>query len=76
MIFVSDGVYAAAGQADEKYGERALARAIQAASLLPAAAVPRAVLGELADYRGDAAASDDELVVCLDWFGRDTPVIR
>ncbi|MFD0059453.1 PP2C family protein-serine/threonine phosphatase [Streptomyces sp. NPDC056690] len=76
MIFVSDGVYAAAGQADEKYGERALARAIQAASLLPAAAVPRAVLGELADYRGDAAACDDELVVCLDWFGRDAPVIR
>ncbi|MFE5053460.1 PP2C family protein-serine/threonine phosphatase [Streptomyces sp. NPDC056637] len=76
MIFVSDGVYAAAGQADEKYGERALARAIQAASLLPAAAVPRAVLGELADYRGDAAACDDELVICLDWFGRDAPVIR
>ncbi|MFC9669817.1 PP2C family protein-serine/threonine phosphatase [Streptomyces sp. NPDC056949] len=76
MVFVSDGVYAAAGQADEKYGERALARAIQAASLLPAAAVPRAVLGELADYRGDAAACDDELVVCLDWFGRDAPVIR
>ncbi|MGW4385513.1 PP2C family protein-serine/threonine phosphatase [Streptomyces sp. NPDC004685] len=76
MIFVSDGVYAAAGRADEKYGERALARAIQAAGLLPAAAVPRAVLGELADYRGDTAASDDELVVCLDWFGRDTPDIR
>ncbi|MET9507293.1 PP2C family protein-serine/threonine phosphatase [Streptomyces flavidovirens] len=73
LVFVSDGVYAAATRAGETYGERALARAIQAASLLPAAAVPRAVLQELASYRGtDADAADDALVVCLDWFGRAT----
>ncbi|GGY57878.1 phosphatase [Streptomyces xanthochromogenes] len=72
LIFVSDGVYAAVSRRGEAYGERALARAIQAASLLAAAAVPRAILGELSAYRGDAA-DDDELVVCLDWFGRGTP---
>ncbi|GAA1350656.1 PP2C family protein-serine/threonine phosphatase [Streptomyces beijiangensis] len=72
LIIVSDGVYATAGRDAEAYGERALARAIQAASLLPAAAVPRAVLRELTEHRGDTA-TDDELVVCLDWFGRNTP---
>ncbi|MET9514721.1 PP2C family protein-serine/threonine phosphatase [Streptomyces sp. NPDC002994] len=69
LIFVSDGVYAAVSGVGEAYGERALARAIQSVSLLPAAAVPRALLQELASYR-DADADDDALVVCLDWFGR------
>ncbi|MFD5099986.1 PP2C family protein-serine/threonine phosphatase [Streptomyces albidochromogenes] len=72
LIFVSDGVYAAVSAAGEAYGERALARAIQGASLLPAAAVPRAVLQELSSYR-DADADDDAMVLCLDWFGRGTP---
>lgn len=75
LIIVSDGVYATAGRDAEAYGERSLARAIQAASLLPAAAVPRAVLRELAEHRGDTA-TDDELVVCLDWFGPSTPTTR
>lgn len=70
LIFVSDGVYSAATEVGEAYGERKLALAIQAAGLLPAAAVPRAILQELASYL-DADADDDALVVCLDWFGRD-----
>ncbi|MGW0687265.1 PP2C family protein-serine/threonine phosphatase [Streptomyces sp. NPDC002754] len=72
LIIVSDGVYATAGRDAEAYGERALARAIQAAGLLPAAAVPRAVLREPAEHRGDTA-TDDELAVCLDWLGRSSP---
>ncbi|MFJ8826577.1 PP2C family protein-serine/threonine phosphatase [Streptomyces sp. NPDC102467] len=71
LLFVSDGVYAALSETGEEYGERMLARAIQAASLLPASAVPRAILQELADYV-NAVADDDALVVCLDWFGRET----
>ncbi|MGY0020925.1 PP2C family protein-serine/threonine phosphatase [Streptomyces sp. YJ-C3] len=71
LLFVSDGVYAALSEAGEAYGDRMLARAIQNASLLPAAAVPRAILQELAAYL-NADADDDALVVCLDWFGRDT----
>jgi serine phosphatase RsbU (regulator of sigma subunit) len=71
LIFVSDGVYAAATRTGEAYGERQLARAIQAASLLPAAAVPRAVLRELNSSRDvDPDAEDDALVLCLDWLGR------
>ncbi|MEU8489473.1 PP2C family protein-serine/threonine phosphatase [Streptomyces sp. NPDC048641] len=70
LVFVSDGVYAAATKAGEAYGEKKLARAIQAAGLLPAAAVPRAILQELAAHL-NADADDDALVVCLDWFGRD-----
>ncbi|MFJ6797278.1 PP2C family protein-serine/threonine phosphatase [Streptomyces sp. NPDC091268] len=69
LIFVSDGVYGAADKGGVAYGERALARAIHATSLLPAAAVPRAILEELAAHR-DATADDDALVTCLDWFGR------
>ncbi|WP_299531530.1 PP2C family protein-serine/threonine phosphatase [uncultured Streptomyces sp.] len=68
LVFVSDGVYAAGNRAGEAYGERALARAIQAAGLLHAASVPRAVLQALAEHR-DAEPEDDALVVCLDWFG-------
>ncbi|MFA3843630.1 PP2C family protein-serine/threonine phosphatase [Streptomyces sp. NPDC056975] len=71
LIFVSDGVYGATSGAGEAYEERALARAIQAVSFLPAAAVPRAVLEELRAYR-DADPDDDALVVCLDWFGRSS----
>ncbi|MER7760155.1 PP2C family protein-serine/threonine phosphatase [Streptomyces sp. NPDC097619] len=69
LIFVSDGVYGASDQSGVAYSERALARAIHATGLLPAAAVPRAILETLADYRG-AATEDDALVTCLDWFGR------
>ncbi|MGW7460654.1 PP2C family protein-serine/threonine phosphatase [Streptomyces sp. NPDC054797] len=69
LIFVSDGVYGAADKGGVAYSERALARAIHATALLPAAAVPRAILEELTAYR-DAAPEDDALVTCLDWFGR------
>lgn len=68
LVFVSDGVYATGNRTGEPYGERALARAIQRASLLHAPSVPRAVLQALAEHR-DAEPEDDALVVCLDWFG-------
>ncbi|MEV7085166.1 PP2C family protein-serine/threonine phosphatase [Streptomyces sp. NPDC093085] len=70
LLFVSDGVYAAVSPQGEAYGERALARAIAATSLLPAAMVPRAVLRELTAYR-ESESTDDALVLCLDWFGRE-----
>ena len=74
LVFASDGVYAVAAPGGERYGERALARAIVSTSLLPAAEVPRAVLRELAGHRGTPVPDDDALVVCLDWFGpRQTP---
>ncbi|MFD8306925.1 PP2C family protein-serine/threonine phosphatase [Streptomyces sp. NPDC059690] len=70
LVFVSDGVHAVADPKGEAYGEAALARAIQATRLLPAAEVPRAILRELTGHRGAALAKDDALVVCLDWRGR------
>lgn len=69
LLLISDGVYEAVSPLGEAYGERALARAIQSTRLLPAATVPRAMLGELAEYRGTETL-DDALVLCLDWFGR------
>ncbi|MFF9209827.1 MULTISPECIES: PP2C family protein-serine/threonine phosphatase [unclassified Streptomyces] len=70
LIFVSDGVYAVASPKGEPYGDAALARAIQATRLLPAAEVPRAILRELSGHRGRPVPDDDALVVCLDWRGR------
>ncbi|MCQ4041085.1 PP2C family protein-serine/threonine phosphatase [Streptantibioticus rubrisoli] len=70
LVFVSDGVYEAASPSGERYGERALARAIAATQLLSAAEVPREVLRQLAGHRGRPAPHDDALVVCLDWHGR------
>jgi len=70
LVFVSDGVHAVASPKGEAYGEAALARAIHSTRLLPAAEVPRAILRELTGHRGEAAADDDALIVCLDWRGR------
>lgn len=69
LLLVSDGVYETVSPQGEVYGDRMLARAIQSTRLLPAATVPRALLGELAEYRG-VETLDDALVLCLDWFGR------
>lgn len=74
LLIVSDGVFDAASPTGERYGERALSLAIHATSLLPAATVPRAVLRELAEYR-ETDTTDDALVLCLDWFGRQEAVI-
>ncbi|MFF7251406.1 PP2C family protein-serine/threonine phosphatase [Embleya sp. NPDC008237] len=70
LVFVSDGVHAVASPAGEAYGDRALARAINATRLLPPAEMPRAVLRELTSHRGRPVPDDDALVVCLDWYGR------
>ncbi|MHB9756169.1 PP2C family protein-serine/threonine phosphatase [Streptomyces sp. BYX5S] len=71
LLFVSDGVYGGLSSSGEAYGEKMLARAIQRARLLPASAVPRAILKELAVHLNHDA-DDDALVVCLDWLGRAT----
>ncbi|MGX1120957.1 serine phosphatase RsbU (regulator of sigma subunit) [Streptomyces ambofaciens] len=70
LLIGSDGVYDTASSAGEKYGERALARSLNATRLLPPTQVPGAVLRELATYRGETPLDDDALVVCLDWNGR------
>ncbi len=68
LMLFSDGVYDAVSPQGEAYGERMLARSIQSTRLLPAATAPRAVLADLAAYRGTETL-DDALVLCLDWFG-------
>ncbi|MEU7527294.1 SpoIIE family protein phosphatase [Saccharothrix sp. NPDC042600] len=72
LVLVSDGVYDVASAGGERYGERALARAINATRLLPATQVPRAILQELACHRHTSGPEDDAMVVCLDWRGRET----
>ncbi|HEY9331338.1 MAG TPA: PP2C family protein-serine/threonine phosphatase [Streptomyces sp.] len=71
LLLVSDGVYDTVSPLGEAYVERGLARVILGTRLLPAASVPGAVLRELADYR-DSDLLDDALVVCIDWFGRQS----
>ncbi|SDO67631.1 PP2C family protein-serine/threonine phosphatase [Lentzea jiangxiensis] len=69
LIFVSDGVHDASSPAGERYGERALARAISVTRLLPAAQVPREILQQLSGHRSDRIPEDDAMVLCLDWHG-------
>ncbi|MEU3622889.1 phosphatase [Amycolatopsis coloradensis] len=69
FVFVSDGVYDVTGPHGEPYGDHALARAVAATADLPAAHVPGAVLEELRDRREGGLATDDAMIVCLDWFG-------
>ena len=70
LVLVSDGVHAVAAPDGERYGDRALARAVTSTSLVPAAEVPGAVLRELTRHRGRSVPDDDALVVCLDWHGK------
>ncbi|MET9225806.1 GAF domain-containing SpoIIE family protein phosphatase [Lentzea sp. NPDC003310] len=70
LIFVSDGVYDVASPGGERYGERALARAVNLTRLLPAAQVPREILRQLAGHRDTRVVEDDAMVLCLDWHGR------
>ncbi|MGW6614074.1 PP2C family protein-serine/threonine phosphatase [Streptomyces erythrochromogenes] len=70
LFFLSDGVYDVLSPAGEPYGLHALARAVTNTRLLPPSQVPRALLEELPGFRGGVDASDDAMVVCLDWHGR------
>ncbi|MFJ6478904.1 MULTISPECIES: PP2C family protein-serine/threonine phosphatase [unclassified Streptomyces] len=70
LFFLSDGVYDVLSPGGEPYGLHALTRAIMNTRLLPPSQVPRALLKELPGYRGDVDATDDAMVVCLDWRGR------
>ncbi|GAB3735593.1 PP2C family protein-serine/threonine phosphatase [Nocardiopsis nanhaiensis] len=75
MVFVSDGVFDADNRTGERFGDRALSRAILATRLLPAASVPGEVLRILADFREGGEREDDTLVLCLDWRGTaDGPI--
>ncbi|MET8508178.1 PP2C family protein-serine/threonine phosphatase [Streptomyces sp. NPDC004787] len=75
LLFGSDGVYAAVSPAGERYGDRALARALRGTRLLPPTQVPQAVLRELAVHHGGSPLEDDALVVCLDWNGPASTVV-
>ncbi|MFE6911442.1 PP2C family protein-serine/threonine phosphatase [Streptomyces erythrochromogenes] len=70
LFFLSDGVYDVLSPAGERYGLHALARAVTNTRLLPPSQVPRALLEELPGFRGGVDATDDAMVVCLDWHGR------
>jgi len=70
LVVASDGVYDVASPAGERFGERALARAMANTRLLPPSQVPHAVLAELARHRGEPPPDDDAMVLCLDWHGR------
>ncbi|MFF3619294.1 PP2C family protein-serine/threonine phosphatase [Streptomyces sp. NPDC002467] len=70
LFFLSDGVYDVVSPAGERYSLNALGRAVLNTRLLPPSQVPRAFLEELAGHRGAGEATDDAMVLCLDWHGR------
>jgi serine phosphatase RsbU (regulator of sigma subunit) len=70
LFVVSDGVYAAAPDGREPYGERAMARSMRATRLQPATEAVGTVMRGLQSYHAEADLRDDAVVVCLDWRGR------
>ncbi|MEU0133952.1 PP2C family protein-serine/threonine phosphatase [Streptomyces sp. NPDC006296] len=72
LLISSDGVYDSTSGVGERYGERALARSLSAHRLLPSVQVPLAVLRDLREHRGATPLDDDALVICMDWFGRES----
>ncbi|WP_436776336.1 PP2C family protein-serine/threonine phosphatase [Yinghuangia sp. YIM S09857] len=73
LMVVSDSVHGFRSRAGELYGERLLAAGIRNNRLLPAPEAARAVLRDLAQFRGDAELDDDAVSLCLDWRGRPDP---
>ncbi|MFC4149699.1 PP2C family protein-serine/threonine phosphatase [Micromonospora mangrovi] len=73
LFVVSDGVYAAAPDGQEPYGERAMARAMRSTRLQPATEAVGTVMRELHAYHAAADLRDDAVVVCLDWRGSGRP---
>ncbi|HSA49396.1 MAG TPA: PP2C family protein-serine/threonine phosphatase [Yinghuangia sp.] len=72
LLVVSDGVHGFRSHTGEIFGERQLAVVMRDNRLAPAPEAARAVLRELARFRGDNQADDDAVALCLDWRGRDT----
>ncbi|MGW0658299.1 PP2C family protein-serine/threonine phosphatase [Streptodolium elevatio] len=70
VVVVSDSVHGFQSRAGEQFGERLLASGIRNNRLLPAPEAARAVLRDLAAFRGDTELDDDAVSLCLDWRGR------
>ncbi|MGY0234243.1 PP2C family protein-serine/threonine phosphatase [Longispora urticae] len=68
-VIVSDGVHAARSNGGEEYGTTALHNAIHTTHNQPAPEAARTILRELGEY---TQLTDDAIVFCLDWHGRDS----
>lgn len=72
LVVVSDGVHDYRSLTDEIFGTRRLAASLRDHRLLPAPEAARALLRDLATFRGDRESDDDAVALCLDWRGRPT----
>lgn len=71
LVIVSDGVHGASPRPDEDFGEACLAAAILDTAYLSPSAAAQRIIGTLIEYHDGADLTDDAVVVCLDWHGRD-----
>jgi serine phosphatase RsbU (regulator of sigma subunit) len=66
LIIVSDGVYDTRS-GERNYAEHAMPRVLGTSRALTPPEAVRAVLSDLAVFRGAGEVDDDVVVVCLDW---------
>ncbi|GAA4985394.1 PP2C family protein-serine/threonine phosphatase [Yinghuangia aomiensis] len=69
LVVVGEGVHGFRSAAGEVFGDRLLAACVRKNRLAPAPEAARAVLRDLALFRGDSTATDDAVCLCLDWRG-------
>lgn len=73
LVVVGEGVHGFRSAAGEEFGERLLAASVRKNRLAPAPEAARAVLRDLAQFRGETTAADDAVSLCLDWRGPAAP---
>ena len=74
IVIFSDGFHAAVGPHGEPYGSSALAAALRQTRLQDPSEAVRTLTRGLLDYYAGDEISDDAVVLCLDWTGRESPL--
>ncbi|MEV4004084.1 PP2C family protein-serine/threonine phosphatase [Actinomadura sp. NPDC049753] len=71
LVIVSDGVHAARSPAGVVYGDAGLLQAMRATRLQDPPEAVRTMVRHYVGFHEGAEPSDDAVIVCVDWTGRD-----
>ncbi|MEU9838505.1 PP2C family protein-serine/threonine phosphatase [Actinomadura sp. NPDC048032] len=71
LVIVSDGVHAARSPAGVVYGDAGLLQAMRATRLQDPPEAVRTMVRHYVGFHEGAQPSDDAVIVCVDWTGRD-----
>ncbi|GAA4325252.1 PP2C family protein-serine/threonine phosphatase [Actinomadura luteofluorescens] len=71
LVIVSDGVHGARSPAGVLYGDAGLPQAMRATRLQDPPEAVRTMIRHYVGFHGGTEPSDDAVIVCVDWTGRD-----